>query len=181
MHPDIESILLSEADLRARVAEMGKAIARDYADAEGGLVVISVLRGAAIFMADLVREIELPLEMDFMAVSSYGNDVKSSGVVTFQKDVTCDIRGKHVIIAEDIIDSGLTLSLTIKHLEELGPASVQVASLLWKECDKKAEIDARYIGFNIPDAFVVGYGLDYAERYRNLPYLGILKPEVYAK
>ena len=181
MHPDIESILITEADLRARVAQMGQAITRDYADVEGGIVVVSVLRGAAIFMADLVREIELPLEMDFMAVSSYGSGVKSSGVVTFQKDVTTDIRGKHVILAEDIIDSGLTLSLVIEHLEALGAASVHVASLLWKQCEKKAHIDARYIGFEIPDAFVVGYGLDYAERYRNLPYLGILKPSVYTK
>lgn len=181
MHPDIESILISEEALRTRVAEMGQAIERDYAGAEGGIVVVSVLRGAAIFMSDLVREIHLPLEMDYMAVSSYGNDVKTSGVINFQKDITTDIRGKHVIIAEDIIDSGLTLSYVIEHLKSLGPASVEVASLLWKQCPKKAEIDARYIGFDIPDAFVVGYGLDYAERYRNLPYLGILKPAVYAK
>lgn len=181
MHPDIESILISEEELRAGVAAMGQAITRDYADQPNGIVVVSVLRGAAIFMADLVREIHLPLEMDFMAISSYGSDVKSSGVITFQKDITTDIRGKHVIIAEDIIDSGLTLSYTIDHLKGLGAASVEVASLLWKQCEKKAQIDARYIGFEIPDAFVVGYGLDYAERYRNLPYLGILKPEVYAK
>ena len=179
LHPDIERILISEEQLKSSVVEMGQAITRDYADSPARLVVVSVLRGAAIFMADLVREIDLPLEMDYMAVSSYGSGTKSSGVINFQKDITTDIRGKHVIIAEDIIDSGLTLEYTIKHLESYGPASVEVAALLRKERPNQADIAARYVGFEIPDEFVVGYGLDCAERYRNLPYIGVLKPRVY--
>ena len=179
LHPDIEQILISEEQLHECAVNMGQAITRDYADASDNIVVVSVLRGAAIFMADLVRQIQLPLEMDYMAISSYGSGTQSSGVITVQKDITSDIRGKHVIIAEDIIDSGLTLRYTIEHLRGFGPASVEVAALLRKEREGQAEVDARYVGFTIPDAFVVGYGLDYAERYRNLPYLGILKPQVY--
>ena len=178
LHPDIERVLISEEELRNCVAQMGEDITRDYADTPG-VVVVSVLRGAAIFMADLVREIHLPLEMDYMAISSYGSGTTSSGVINVQKDITTDISGKHVIIAEDIIDSGLTLKYTIEHLKSFGPASVEVASLLLKERENQVAIDARYVGFTIPDVFVVGYGLDYAERYRNLPYLGILKPQVY--
>ena len=178
LHPDIERILISEEQLRSCVSQMGKDITRDYAD-KPGIVVVSVLRGAAIFMADLVREIELPLEMDYMAISSYGAGTTSSGVINVQKDITTDIQGKHVIIAEDIIDSGLTLKYTIEHLKEFGAASVEVAALLRKERENQAAVDARYVGFTIPDEFVVGYGLDYAERYRNLRYLGVLKPKVY--
>ena len=179
IHPDIESVLISEEELRASVAKMGADITRDYANEEARIVVVSVLRGAAIFMSDLVREIHLPLEMDYMAVSSYGSGVTSSGTIKLQKDITTDIQGKHVIIAEDIIDSGLTLQYTIDHLAYFKPASIQVASLLRKIRDDQPDIDAKYVGFEIPDAFVVGYGLDYAERYRNLPYLGVLKPAVY--
>lgn len=180
LHPDIERILISEDQMRARLVELGQAITRDYADVEGGIVVISVLRGAAIFMADLVREIDLPLEMDYMAISSYGSGTQSSGVVRVLKDITTDIEGKHVLIAEDIIDSGLTLVYTIKNLLAHHPASLQVAALLRKDKKGQSAIDCRYVGFQIPDEFVVGYGLDYAERYRNLPYLGVLKPEVYS-
>lgn len=180
LHPDIEKILISEEQLHACCVEMGKSITRDYAQVDGGIVVVSVLRGAAIFMSDLVREIDLPLEMDYMAISSYGSGTTSSGVIRVLKDITTDVRGKHVIIAEDIIDSGLTLQYTISHLQAYGPASVEVASLLRKMREDQPDIDARYVGFEIPDAFVVGYGLDYAERYRNLPYLGILKPQVYS-
>ena len=179
MHPDIQRILISEEQLHGCVHNMGQAIMRDYADESERIVVVSVLRGAAIFMADLVREIHLPLEMDYMAISSYGSGVQSSGVINVQKDITSDIHGKHVIIAEDIIDSGLTLQYTIEHLKSFEPASVQVAALLRKIRDGQPDIDARYVGFEIPDEFVVGYGLDYAERYRNLPYLGVLKPQVY--
>ena len=178
-HPDIERVLYSEEQLRTCVREMGQAITRDYADDSRGIVVVSVLRGAALFMADLVRQIELPLEMDYMAISSYGKGVQSSGVIRVLKDITSDIEDKHVIIAEDIIDSGLTLEYTIKHLWEGNPASVEVAALLRKDRDDQPDIDARYVGFVIPDEFVVGYGLDYAERYRNLKYLGVLKSEVY--
>ncbi len=180
LHADTERMLISEEELRNRVIEMGQEITRDYADAEGGIVVISVLRGAAIFMSDLVREIDLPLEMDYMAISSYGNGTQSSGVVRVLKDITTDIEGKHVIIAEDIIDSGLTLVYTIKNLLAHHPASLQVAALLRKDKEGRPDIDCRYVGFEIPDEFVVGYGLDYAERYRNLPYLAVLKREVYS-
>lgn len=179
LHPDFEKILISEQELRDRVAEMGREITRDYQGAP--VVVVSVLRGAAIFMADLVREVDLPIEMDYMAVSSYGSGVESSGVVTFQKDITLDVRGKHVIIAEDIIDSGLTLQRVIGHIEASGPASVEVAALLRKQRAGQADIAARYVGFDIPDEFVVGYGLDYAERYRNTPYVAVLKPSVYGE
>jgi hypoxanthine phosphoribosyltransferase len=178
-HPDIERILIGEDELRNRVAELGAAITRDYADKAEGLVVVSVLRGAAIFMADLVREIELPLEMDYMAISSYGSGTVSSGTVSMKKDISSDIKGKHVIIAEDIIDSGLSLAFTIEHLLSFGPASLQVAALLYKQREDAPHFDVRYMGFEVPDEFVVGYGLDYAERYRNLPFIGILKPQVY--
>ena len=154
VHNDISKIIFSEQDLANRVAEMGEAITRDYAEVPGGVVVISILRGGAVFTCDLIRRINLPLEMDFMAVSSYGNGVKSSGVVRILKDLNTDIRGRHVIIAEDIIDSGFTLQY-------------------------QADIDCRYVGFECPDEFIVGYGLDYAEHYRNLPYIGVLKPEIY--
>lgn len=178
LHPDFERILISEEELHEKIVEMGRAITHDYAGER--VVVVSVLRGAAIFMADLVREIELPLEMDYMALSSYGSGVTSSGTISMSKDITTDIRGKHVIIAEDIIDSGLTLVYTIEHLRSFEPASLEVASLLRKEREGQPDIDVKYVGFEIPDEFVVGYGLDYAERYRNCPYIGVLKPSVYA-
>lgn len=178
-HPDIERILISEDELRNRVSELGAAITRDYAGKAEGLVVVSVLRGAAIFMADLVRAIELPLEMDFLAISSYGSGTVSSGTISMKKDISSDIADKHVIIAEDIIDSGLSLTYTIKHLLSFSPASLQVAALLYKQREDSPSFDVRYKGFDVPDEFVVGYGLDYAERYRNLPYIGILKPQVY--
>lgn len=181
MHDDVSEILFSEQDLARRVAEIGAEITRDYADvAEGeGIVLISVLRGAAIFMADLAREIKLPLEMDYMAISSYGNGAKSSGVVRILKDLSSEIGGRHVIIAEDILDSGLTLTYLMKNLASRGPASIEVATLLRKKTKAQADIACRYVGFECPDEFIVGYGLDYAERYRNLPYIGVLKPEIY--
>lgn len=176
-HEDIDRILFTEEDLANRVREMGAQITEDYAGEE--IVVISVLRGAAIFMADLVREIKLPLEMDYMAISSYGNGAKSSGVVRILKDLTSSIEGRHVLIAEDILDSGLTLRYLIKNLESRGPKSIQVATLLRKDTPNQADIECRYVGFECPDEFIVGYGLDYAERYRNLPYIGVLKKEIY--
>ena len=170
MHNDISEILFTEKQLADRVGEIGAAITRDYADAaDEGIILISVLRGAAIFMADLARKIELPLEMDYMAISSYGNGAKSSGVVRILKDLSSQIEGRHVIVAEDILDSGLTLTYLLKNL----------SSLLRKKTLAQAKIDCKYIGFECPDEFIVGYGLDYAERYRNLPYIGILKPEIY--
>ncbi|WP_302962208.1 hypoxanthine phosphoribosyltransferase [uncultured Adlercreutzia sp.] len=181
MHNDISEIYFSEQDLANRVREMGEAITRDYADVAGpeGIVVISILRGGAVFTCDLIRAIDLPLEVDFMAVSSYGSGVKSSGVVRILKDLNTDIRGRHVIIAEDIIDSGLTLKYLMQNLESRGPASMTVAALMRKDTENQADIPCRYVGFACPDKFIVGYGLDYAERYRNLPYIGVLKPEIY--
>lgn len=181
MHQDVSKILFTEEELKNRVAEMGAEITRDYADVieEGNLVLISVLRGAAIFMADLAREIKLPLEMDYMAISSYGSGVKSSGVVNILKDLSSSIEGRHVLIAEDILDSGLTLTYLMKNLSSRNPASLEVATLLRKKTESQADVKCRYIGFECPDEFIVGYGLDYAERYRNLPYIGVLKPERY--
>ena len=177
MHPDISEVVLTEEQIQKRVVEMGNQIAADYAGEE--ILVVSILRGAAIFMADLVRAIPLPLEMDFMAVSSYGSGTTSSGDVAIVKDLSTSIEGKHVLIAEDILDTGLTLSCLIGMLKERKPASIEIAALLKKEGTQKVDIDCKYIGFDCPDGFIVGYGLDYAEHYRNLPYIGILKPEVY--
>ncbi|MGI6590846.1 MAG: hypoxanthine phosphoribosyltransferase [Eggerthellaceae bacterium] len=177
LHPDIERICITEEQLRERVTEMGQQITKDYAGED--VVVVSVLRGAAIFMADLVRAIDLPVEMDYMAISSYGSGAVSSGIVRVLKDITTDIKDRHVIIAEDIVDSGLTLKYTIKSLASHHPADIEVAALLYKERDDAPDIDCKYVGFTVPDEFIVGYGLDYAERYRNLPYIGILKHEVY--
>ena len=178
---DISEVLFTEEQIRTRVAEIGEAITRDYAGAaaDQGIVLLSVLRGAAVFMADLARQIRLPIEMDYMAVSSYGNGVRSSGVVRILKDVSSDIQGKHVIIAEDILDSGLTLGYLMKNLASRHPASIEVATLLRKSRKAQADIVCRYVGFECPDEFIVGYGLDYAERYRNLPFIGVLKPEIY--
>lgn len=181
MHNDIAEILFTEDAIAARVGEIGRAITHDYADvADGsGIVVVSVLRGAAIFMADLARKIDLSVEMDYMAISSYGNGAKSSGVVRILKDLSSEIEGRHVIVAEDILDSGLTLKYLLKNLSSRRPASIEVATLLRKQTRAQAKIDCKYVGFECPDEFIVGYGLDYAERYRNLPYIGILKPEIY--
>ena len=178
---DEEDASCAEHEIAARVAEIGRAITRDYACTadEGGIVLISVLRGAAIFMADLARKIELPVEMDYLAVSSYGNGAKSSGVVRILKDLTSEIEGRHVIVAEDILDSGLTLTYLLKNLSSRHPASLEVATLLRKKTPAQAKIDCKYLGFECPDDFIVGYGLDFAERYRNLPCIGILKPEIY--
>ena len=181
VHNDIQEVLFTQEDLARRVGEIGAAITRDYASAAGdGIVLVSVLRGAAIFMADLARAIELPIEMDYMAISSYGNGAKSSGVVRILKDLTSEIEGRHVIVAEDILDSGLTLKYLLKNLSSRNPASIAVATLLRKKTEAQADIDCWYVGFECPDEFIVGYGLDYAERYRNLPYIGILKPELYS-
>lgn len=184
---DIKEVLFTSEQLQARVAELGEQITRDYAqrameptkNGAPALLVVSVLRGAAIYMSDLVRHINLPLEMDYMAVSSYGAGVKSSGVVRIIKDLSSDIEGRHVLIAEDILDSGLTLKYLMRVLESRHPASIEIATLLHKKNREQAHIDCSYVGFDCPDEFIVGYGLDYAEKYRNLPYIGVLKPEVY--
>ncbi len=181
MHKDISRVLFTEDEIARRVSELGAEISRDYADvAEEGIVLISVLRGAAIFMADLARKIDLPVEMDYMAVSSYGDGAKSSGVVRILKDLTAQIEGRHVIVAEDILDSGLTLKYLLRNLSSRHPASLEVVTLLRKKLLAQAKIDCKYVGFECPDEFIVGYGLDYAERYRNMSYIGVLKPEVFS-
>jgi hypoxanthine phosphoribosyltransferase len=176
--PDIEKILITAEEIQAKLAVMGTQITTDY---EGKrLLLIGVLKGAFMVMADLSRAIRLPLEFDFMAVSSYGMATKTSGVVRIIKDLDHDLEGMDVLLVEDIVDSGLTLKYLLKNLSQRKPASLEVAALLRKKGIQKVPLDLRYIGFDIPNEFVVGYGLDYAERYRNLPFIGTLKPEAYA-
>lgn len=179
LHPDVQSVLLSEDDIKDIVARMGAQISADY---EGkNPLLIAVLRGAVVFMADIMRSIDCQVGIDFMAVSSYGNGVKSSGVVRILKDLDTKIEGRDVIIIEDILDSGLTLKYLIKTLNQRHPKSMEVAAFLVKDvAGQTPAIKPRYVGTHVPDEFIVGYGLDYAERYRNLPYIGILKPEVYS-
>ncbi|MCL2569025.1 MAG: hypoxanthine phosphoribosyltransferase [Oscillospiraceae bacterium] len=178
MHKDVGAILLNEAEIKARILEMGAEIAAEYKDKNP--VMIAVLKGSFIFMADLVRAMDMPSRIEFLGVSSYGDKTTTTGAVQITRDLDCDIEGRHVIVVEDILDSGLTLSYLISYLQNRKPASVAICTLLDKPERRKVEVDARYKGFTIPDAFVVGYGLDFAEQYRNLPYIGVLKPEVYA-
>lgn len=177
LEQDIQEILFSEEQLKTRVAEIAREIERDYQGKE--VMLISVLRGSFIFMADLCRAIDLPCTLDFMSVSSYGSGTTSSGQVQITKDLSEDITGRHVIVVEDILDSGNTLSYLLKILEHRHPASIRLCTLLDKPDRRVKPVEVHYSGFTIPDAFVVGYGLDYAEKYRNLPYIGILKPQVY--
>ena len=177
LEQDIDRVLFTEEQLQARVAEIAAQIDRDYAGKQPLLV--SVLRGSFVFMADLVRRITLPCTVDFMAVSSYGSGTTSSGQVKIVKDLSEQIEGKDVIVVEDILDSGNTLSYLLKILENRHPASIRLCTLLDKPDRRVKPVQVHYSGFTIPDAFVVGYGLDYAEKYRNLPYIGILKPRVY--
>ena len=179
MERDIQQVLFSQQQLEQRVEEIAQQINRDYADKE--ILLVSVLRGSFIFMADLARKITRPCRVDFMSVSSYGKGTSSSGQVQITKDLSEDISGMHVIVVEDILDSGNTLSYLLRLLEQRHPASIRLCTLLDKPDRRKVEVAVHYSGFTIPDAFVVGYGLDYAERYRNLPYIGILKPEIYTK
>ena len=177
MHQDIEEILISSATIQAKVAALGQQIAADYQGKP--LLLLGTLKGAVPFIADLARAIELPLELDYMAISSYGNSTQSSGVVRILKDLEGPISEKHVLIVEDIIDSGLTLSYLLEVLRQRQPLSLRVCTLLYKERSRVKLVACDYIGFTIPDRFVVGYGLDYAQHYRNLPYIGILKPAIY--
>jgi hypoxanthine phosphoribosyltransferase len=177
MHKDIEEILISEEQIQAKVAELGQQITRDYQ--EKNLLLLGTLKGAVPFIADLARAIELPLEIDYMAVASYGNSTQSSGIVRIIKDLEGPIEQKHLLIIEDIIDSGLTLHYLIDLLRRRNPLSIRICSLLNKERERATNVTVDYQGFVIPDKFVVGYGLDYAQQYRNLPYIGILKPSVY--
>ncbi len=179
LQDDILEILLSEEEIHARVAELGAQITRDYAGKTPFF--LGVLKGCYVFMADLVRSIDLHCSMDFMAVSSYGGGTSTTGAVRITKDLSRDIEGKDVIIVEDILDSGVTLSYLTKYLANRKPASIRIVTLLDKPARRRAEIKPDYCGFTVPDEFVVGYGLDYAEDYRNLPYIGILKPEIYSR
>ena len=177
LEKDIQEVLFSEEQLKARVREIGAQIEKDYAGKE--IMLVSVLRGSFVFMADLCRAIDLPCTLDFMSVSSYGKGTKSSGQVQITKDLSEDISGRHLIVVEDILDSGNTLNYLLNILQHRHPASVSICTLFDKPSRRVKPVSARYIGFEVPDAFIVGYGLDYAEKYRNLPYIGILKPEIY--
>jgi hypoxanthine phosphoribosyltransferase len=174
---NIESVIITADQIREKIAELAARIDADYADRE--VLLVGVLKGAAMFMSDLARALQRPSTMEFMAVSSYGSSHRTSGVVRILKDLDRDISGEHVLVVEDIIDSGLTLSWLLKNLQSRGPASMEIITLLRKADAAKVQVDVRYVGFEIPNAFVVGYGLDYAEQYRGLPYIGILKSSVY--
>jgi hypoxanthine phosphoribosyltransferase len=174
----LEKVLLTEDEIQRRLAEMAGEIDTDYEGRD--LLLVGVLKGAVMVMADLARALHSPVEMDWMAVSSYGSGTKSSGVVRILKDLDKDITGRNVLIVEDIIDSGLTLSWLMSNLGSRGPASVEVCTLLRKPEAAQVDVPVRYVGFDIPNEFVIGYGLDYAERYRNLPFVGTLAPHVYS-
>jgi hypoxanthine phosphoribosyltransferase len=177
LHDDIEKVLIDEASLQARVQELGKIISREYAGRD--LLLVSVLKGSIVFMADLIRAISIPHEIDFMATSSYGSGVTSSGAVRILKDLNTSIEGRNILLVEDIIDSGNTLSYLLRILQERQPASIRILTLLDKPDRREVDVTVDWVGFSIPNAFVVGYGLDYNEIYRNLPYIGVLKPSVY--
>jgi hypoxanthine phosphoribosyltransferase len=178
IHDDMEKVLISEDEIAEKIASLSKQISEDYRGKD--LLLVGVLKGAFVFMADLARGIDLPLEFDFMAVSSYGSATKSSGVVRILKDLDYEISGRDVLLVEDIIDSGLTISYLLRYLEARGPRSLEICSLFWKKGEQAVPLEVKYPGFEIPPVFVVGYGLDYAERYRNLPYIGVLKESAYS-
>ncbi|MGZ7497434.1 hypoxanthine phosphoribosyltransferase [Corynebacterium sp. ZY180755] len=178
---DVEAVLINEEELHARIQELADSVSEKYKDTEDDLILIGVLKGAVFFMTDFARALSIPSQMEFMAVSSYGNSTSSSGVVRILKDLDRDIEGRNVVIVEDIIDSGLTLSWLIRNLKNRKPASLEVVTLLRKPEAIKTHIDLLDVGFDIPNEFVIGYGLDYAERYRDLPYVGTLHPSVYSE
>lgn len=177
VHPDVAEVLITERQIQDKIAELGTRITTDYRGKD--VLMVGVLKGAFVFMADLARSVGLPTEFDFMAVSSYGSATKSSGVVRILKDLDNEITGRNVLLVEDIIDSGLTISYLLRYLEARGPASLDICSLFWKRGEQAVPLEVTYPGFEIPPVFVVGYGLDYLERYRNLPYIGVLRPEAY--
>ena len=178
MRDDIQTVLVTEEQLRAKVAELGARISRDYAGKD--LLLVSILKGAVVFMADLMRAVTIPCSIDFMVVSSYGGtNTESTGLVKIVKDLDADLSGRDVLIVEDVLDTGVTLSNLVPMLKMRHPNSVRICAILDKPARRKTDIRADYIGFEVPDAFVVGYGLDYDEKYRNLPFVGVLKPEVY--
>ena len=178
MTADVKEVLITEDQIQAKVKELAERISRDYRDKNP--VLVAVLNGAFVFLADLVRNLDLPCTIDFVSWSSYGKDTSSSGVFRIMKDLESNVESKHVLIVEDIIDTGLTLHYLLDNIRARKPASVRVAALLDKPSRRKIEAKADYLGFQIPDAFVVGYGLDFAQSYRNLPFIGILKPDIYA-
>ena len=178
MHHDIDKVLLAETDIQNRVRAMGEEITRDY-EQHGDLLLVGVLKGCVMFMVDLARAIPMAISMDFIAISSYGQSRESSGVVRLLKDLDTDIADRHVLVVEDIIDSGLTMDYLRSQLLRRNPASLRICALLNKPERRTSDVKIDYLGFDIPNEFVVGYGLDYGERYRNLPYIGILKEEVY--
>ena len=175
--PDIDRVLITSEEIQDKLRDMGERITADYAGRQ--LLLVGVLKGAFVVMADLARNIRLPLEFDFMAVASYGTATKTSGVVRILKDLDHELEGRDVLLVEDIVDSGLTLNYLLKNLHARRPRSLEVAALLQKKDIQQVPIELRYLGFDIPNEFVVGYGLDFAERYRNLPYIATLKPEAY--
>lgn len=177
LYGDLSRVLVSREEIAEAVSALGRKITEDYQGKE--LMLVGILKGAVVFFSDLVREIDLPLKMEFMAVSSYGASTKTTGVVNLVKDITVDITGMHVLIVEDIVDSGMTLSYLKKYLSTRGAASIRIATLLDKPERRRVDLKADYFCFTIPDEFVVGYGLDYAEKYRNLPDIGVLDPRIY--
>ena len=178
LEKDIDRVFFSGEELQTRVRELGEQITHDY---EGkSPLFVGVLKGSFVFMADLMRAVDCYCDIDFMAVSSYGSGTTTTGAVKIIKDLTYNVEGRDIILIEDILDSGVTLSYLKKYIEARKPSSVRICTLLDKPARRKADIDADYVGFECPDAFIVGYGLDYAERYRNLPYIGVLKSEIYA-
>ena len=178
-YQDLERVLVTREEIAQKVAELGERINRDYAGKSP--VVVCILKGAVVFFADLIRQLDVPLDIDFMAISSYGSSTKSTGVVKLVKDLDRDVYGRDVLVVEDIVDSGMTLSYIKKELLQRGASSVRIATLLDKPARRRVELNVEYSCFNIPDAFVVGYGLDYDEKYRNLPDVGILHPRIYTK
>src|ERR671916_2074676 len=181
---DIDRVIITEDQIREKTAELAKQVSADHAQSTGGLLLVCVLKGAVMFVADFARELGRhgpPVELEFMAVSSYGQGTTSSGVVRILKDLDRDIAGRHVIVVEDIVDSGLTLSWLMKYLQSRSAAAVEVVTLFRKPDAVKVQVPVKYVGFDIPSEFVVGYGLDFSERYRELPYVGVLKPDVYAR
>lgn len=174
---DIKDVLLTSEQIKRRVVELGRQVSEDYKGKD--LVLVGILRGAFVFLADLIRELSIPAETDFIAISSYGSSSTTSGVVRILKDLDEDIEGRHVLIVEDILDSGLTLNYLTKNLSSRRPASLEICSLIVKEGKQSVPIKPKYVGFTVPSMFVVGYGLDFAQRYRNLPFIGTLKRSIY--
>ena len=180
LHEDIEKVVFSEEQIQQRIAEMAKEITEDYKDVKEDIFCVAIMKGAVMFYTDLLRKLELPVHLDFMIASSYGNGTSTTGSVKILKDLDYDIEGKHLIVIEDIIDTGTTMNYLSKYFKERKPKSVKLCSLLSKPSRRLVDVNIDYCGFTVPDEFLVGYGLDYAEIYRNLPYIGVLKPEIYA-